>query len=229
MKIGIIGAMKCETEALCAMLEGTSSETVSGICYTSGTLCGREVVIATCGIGKVFAAVCAQTMILKYSPDIIINTGVAGSLSDGLSVCDVAVSRDVVQHDMDTSPLGDPIGLISGINIVNIPASEQLCAAVLSAATDCGIKALPGTIASGDVFVAEREKKEYIKKNFGAIACEMEGASIGQVCYVNSVPFVVIRAISDGGDEDAAMSYDKFVIKASENSVKLLLRLFETI
>ena len=227
--IGVIGAMHIEVETIKSLMENKTAEKIGGVEFVKGTLHGREIVIAVCGIGKVAAAMCTQIMILKYSPDVIINTGVAGSLSDGLSVCDVAVSRDVVQHDMDTSPLGDPIGLISGINIVNIPASEQLCTSVLSAAADCGIKALPGTIASGDVFVAEREKKEYIKKNFGAIACEMEGASIGQVCYVNSVPFVVIRAISDGGDEDAAMSYDKFVIKASENSVKLLLRLFETI
>lgn len=222
MKIGIIGAMSCETDALKKMLKDASTETVSGVEYCSGRLFDREVVIATCGIGKVFAAICAQTMILHYSPDIIINTGVAGTLTDKLSVCDVAVSSDVVQHDMDTSAIGDPVGLISGINIVKIPADAGLCEAVLSAARGLGLNALSGTVASGDVFVAEEAKKNYIRENFDAVACEMEGASIGQVCYVNSVPFVVIRAISDGGDEDAAMSYDKFVVIAAENSVKLV-------
>ncbi len=222
MKIGIIGAMKCETEALKGMLDGAVNETVSGIEYSIGKLFGRDVVIATCGIGKVFAAICAQTMILRYSPDVIINTGVAGTLTNELSVCDVAVSSDVVQHDMDTSAIGDPVGLISGINIINIPADEKLCDRVVKAAKSIGLNATAGTIASGDIFVAEEAKKTYIREAFGAIACEMEGASIGHVCYVNSVPFVVIRAISDGGDDSAAMSYDKFAAIAAENSVRLV-------
>ncbi len=227
MKIGIIGAMSCETAALCGMLEGAVSEKISGVEYHSGKLMEHDVVIATCGIGKVFAAICAQTMILKFSPDIIINTGVAGTLTDKLSVCDIALSSSVVQHDMDTSAIGDPVGLISGINIINIPASDELCAKALSAAEAVGLKAVSGTIASGDVFVAEESRKAFICDTFSAIACEMEGASIGHVCYVNSLPFVVLRAISDGGDEDAAMSYDKFVTIAAENSVKLLCEMLK--
>ncbi len=229
MRIGIIGAMSCETEALKNMLTEAVSEKFSGVEYSIGKLFGREVIIATCGIGKVFAAICAQTMILRYSPDVIINTGVAGTLCDRLSVCDIAISSNVVQHDMDTSAIGDPVGLISGINIINIPADKELCSAVYTHADKLGIKAVCGTIASGDVFVADAEKKKYITDTFGAVACEMEGASIGQVCYVNSVPFVVIRAISDGGDESAAMSYDKFVTIAAENSVKLVCELVKNI
>lgn len=228
MKIGIIGAMNCETERLKAMVENGVSETVSGIEYTSGVICGREVVIATCGVGKVFAAVCAQTMILRYSPDFIINTGVAGSLSDSLSVCDIAVSEDVVQHDMDTSPIGDPVGLISGINIVNIPADKKLCEAVCDVARGLGLRVKSGTIASGDAFIADKQKKTWISETFGAIACEMEGASIGHVCYLNSVPFVVIRAISDGGDDSAAMSFDTFVKIAAENSIKIVVGLLNS-
>lgn len=227
MKIGIIGAMKCETEALKAMLEAPVCEAVSGVEYFSGRLFGSDVVIATCGIGKVFAAICAQTMILRFAPDIIINTGVAGTLTGELSVCDIAVSDNVVQHDMDTSAIGDPVGLISGINIINIPASEKLSESVCYAAKALGLRAVRGTIASGDVFVADPKRKEYISSTFGAVACEMEGASVGQVCYVNGIPFVVIRAISDGGDEDAAMSYDKFVTVAAENSVKLVCELIK--
>lgn len=225
MKIGIIGAMQCETAALCEMLEGDICEKISGVEYHSGKLMGQDVIVATCGIGKVFAAICAQTMILKYSPDIIINTGVAGTLTSELSVCDVALSKSVVQHDMDTSAIGDPVGLISGINIIDIPASDDLCKKAQRSAEEIGLKAISGTIASGDIFVADEGRKSFIRNTFSAIACEMEGASIGQVCYVNSVPFIVIRAISDGGDEGAAMSYDKFVTIAAENSVKLLCRM----
>ncbi|MBQ8004881.1 MAG: 5'-methylthioadenosine/adenosylhomocysteine nucleosidase [Clostridia bacterium] len=229
MKIGIIGAMSCETDALKKMLQNRKTEIISGVEYAYGNLFGKEAVIATCGIGKVFAAVCAQTMILRFAPDVIINTGVAGTLTSKLSPCDIAISENVVQHDMDTSAIGDPVGLISGINIIKIPSDEKLCSLVASCAEKIGLSALCGTIASGDVFVADKAKKEYIKNCFDAVACEMEGASIGQVCYINSIPFVVIRAISDGGDDEAAMSYDKFVILAAENSVKLVCEMISSI
>ena len=151
---GIIGAMKIEIEALNAQMENRQTRTVSGIEFTSGTLCGREVVTAVCGIGKVFAAMCAQTMILLYSPDRIINTGVAGSLSTKLNIGDIAVSDFVVEHDMDTSPLGDPVGMISGINIVDIPADGELADKICAAAEGVGgIRCVKGKIASGDCFV----------------------------------------------------------------------------
>ena len=118
--IGIIGAMGVEVLALAELLENKKCEKISGIEYMSGTIYGKDVVLAVCGIGKVFAAICAQTMILKYNPDVIINTGVAGTLSDELSIGDIAIADSVVQHDMDTSPLGDPVGMLSDINIIKI-------------------------------------------------------------------------------------------------------------
>ena len=124
--IGIIAAMNVEMESLRSHIENPVSKNISGITFVSGTLEGKEVVTAVCGIGKVFAALCAQTMILRYQPECIINTGVAGTLTDALTIGSVAVSSGVVQHDMDTSPLGDPLGLISGINKVVIPADKLL-------------------------------------------------------------------------------------------------------
>ncbi len=222
MRIGIIGAMKIEVENLCAMAEGIKKETVGGIDFYSGRLCGSDVVIAACGVGKVFAAMCAQTMILRYSPDVIINTGVAGALDPELRVGDIAIAENVVQHDMDTSPIGDPVGLISGINMVRIPADERVYGALKSSARRCGLNCVSGTVASGDQFVASGDKKTFIKEKFSAIACEMEGAAIGQVCYVNKVPFGILRAISDNGDESAGMSYDKFIGIAVDSSVSIL-------
>ena len=119
--IGIIAAMDSEIAAIKNEMKDKTVETVSGIEFVKGTLCGKNAVVAKCGIGKVFAAICAQTMILKYSPALVINTGVGGSLSEKLGIGDIAVATDVVQHDMDTSPLGDPVGLVSGINIVHFP------------------------------------------------------------------------------------------------------------
>ncbi|MBQ4626333.1 MAG: 5'-methylthioadenosine/adenosylhomocysteine nucleosidase [Clostridia bacterium] len=221
--IGIIGAMRIEVETIKSLMENKQSQTVSGVEYVSGTLHGKEIVVAVCGIGKVAAAMCAQTMILKYSPDAIINTGVGGSLSEKLNICDVAIAESLVQHDMDTSPLGDPVGLISGINIINIPCDT----AVVGKLEKCvealgGIKAVRGVIASGDQFIADGAKKDYIKSNFDAIVCEMEGASIAQVCYTNGVPFGVVRAVSDCADGSSHMDYGEFLPVAAANAAKLI-------
>ena len=222
--IGIIAAMNVEMDGLRAHMENPVSETVSGVEFVRGTVEGREVVTAVCGIGKVFAALCAQTMILHYQPRCIINTGVAGTLTDALTIGSIAVSSAVVQHDMDTSPLGDPIGLISGINKVELPADRLLSGQLSACAKVMGIKTATGVIASGDQFVASAERKAFIVEHFKAIACEMEGAAVGQVCYVNKVPFCVLRAISDSADGSSHMDYPTFVQMAAEQSVALLRR-----
>jgi adenosylhomocysteine nucleosidase len=227
MKTGIIGAMSVEVNALKAEIKSAKTETVSGIEFVSGILYGKEVVVAQCGIGKVFAALCAQTMILRYGVDRVINTGVAGTLSDKLNILDVAVATSVVQHDMDTSPLGDPVGLISGINIVNIPASEKLADSIASAAEFIGVHCVRGVIASGDQFINSDEKKAWIHDTFDAVACEMEGASIGHVCYVNGVDFAVVRAISDSASGESHMEYPEMVKLAAAQSTAMIKALLE--
>ena len=219
---GIICAMPLEMEGMRAQMTDIETEHVSGIEFVRGTLAGVPVVTAVCGVGKVFAALCAQTMILRYAPACIINTGVAGSLSPDLSIGQIAIARDVVQHDMDTSPLGDPVGLLSGINIVYIPADESLCNGLTEAAEACALTVRSGTIATGDQFIHTTEQKTRIRDTFGAIACEMEGGAIGHVCYVNGIPFAILRAISDGGDEAAQMDYPTFARMAAANSVRVL-------
>jgi len=136
MKIGIIGAMDIEVAELISSMENIKKETISSTIYYEGTLQGRNVVVAKCGVGKVHAAVCAQTMILKYKPDCIINTGVAGSLNSDLDIADLVISESVVQHDYDTSGFGDPVGLISGINLINIPCSKTLVEKIQSSAKE---------------------------------------------------------------------------------------------
>lgn len=222
--IGIIAAMDVEMKSLRSYMENTETEVISGIRFVRGTLEGKDVVTAVCGIGKVFAALCAQTMILHYQPQCIINTGVAGTLTDALTIGSIAVSSAVVQHDMDTSPLGDPVGLISGINKVELPADRLLTGQLSACAKVMGIKTATGVIASGDQFVASAERKAFIVEHFKAIACEMEGAAVGQVCYVNKVPFCVLRAISDSADGSSHMDYPTFVQMAAEQSVALMRR-----
>lgn len=225
--IGIIAAMQIEAEGILAKMTDVTVETVSHIAFFSGKLHGHPCVVAVCGIGKVFAALCAQTMILRYEPRLILNTGVAGSLSDALTIGDIAIAETLVQHDMDTSALGDPVGLISGINVVHLPCDEEAsknlaaCAASLE-----GVSVKRGVIASGDKFMSDAAEKQRIASLFGAVACEMEGAAIGQVCYVNQVPCAVMRAISDGGDEAAAIDYPTFAKMAAERAVCAIDRFF---
>ncbi len=224
--IGIICAMQSEMEKIHALIPVTGEEEISGIRFYKGDYQGQEIVTAICGIGKVFAAMCAQTMILTYHPEMVLNVGVAGSLSTKLSIADIAIASDLVEHDMDTSAIGDPKGLISGINIINLPCDAKIVKemeeAVAASGID-GIKTVTGTIASGDQFIANPARKEEIIKDFGAIACEMEGAAIGQVCYVNKVPCCVIRAISDSADNSSHMDYPEFVKIASANSAKVIV------
>lgn len=220
--LGIISAMNVELESIKELMVDINEKSISNINFYQGKINNKEVVIAVCGIGKVFAAICAQTMILNYEVDSILNVGVGGSLSEKLDVASVAISSSLVQHDMDTSPLGDPVGLISGINIVNIPADNNISLKVENILQKIGINNEIGVIASGDQFINSKKKKEYIKSTFNAIACEMEGAAIAQVCYVNKVPFCVIRAISDNADGNSHVDYSAFVKIAVKNTTRLI-------
>lgn len=221
MKIGIIGAMQMEVDNLKEAMENQSAEVVSGITFVSGNIGNTEVVAAVCGVGKVFAAICAEAMILKYSPDMIINVGVAGTLTKDLGVLDVAVASDVFQHDMDTSALGDPVGLISGLNQIFFPTDEKMRTLLCEVLKDKGVHYVTGPIATGDLFMHVPEKKAQVRQDFGAIAAEMEGGSIGHVCTVNQVPFAVLRSISDG--DGGAIDYQTFAEKAAVVSIEVVL------
>ncbi len=220
-KIGIIAAMQIEAEALKAKITDRREETVSGITFTEGVLCGMPVVIAVCGEGKVNAAVCAQTMILLYKVDLLLNTGVAGNLSDTLNVGDVAIASDTVEHDYDISPLGYAPGMVLGIDQIHVPCDGEAVALISEILTQLGVNHLVGTVASGDQFISGREQKTRIRGLFGAIACEMEGAAIGHVAALNGVGFLVIRAISDNADGSAPENFGTFASAAAETSVKV--------
>ena len=229
MKLGIIAAMDIEAEQLVAAMKDAKKETVSGIEFTSGKLGNADAVIAVCGIGKVFAALCAEAMILRYQPDVVVNTGIGGALSGKLKIGDIVISTGVVHHDLDTTPLGTPYGHIAELDKIVLPAKESLVKIISAVCEKLGISYLPGTVASGDQFVATKERKDFIVAQFDAVACEMEGAAIGHVCYVNQVPFVILRAISDGANEDAQMDYPTFRKIAAEKGAKLMLALTEVL
>ena len=223
--IGIIGAMDIEVNGIISSMNETTEKTISGMRFYSGKLFGKDVVVSKCGVGKVFSAICAQTMILEFKPNVIINTGVAGALSKELNILDVVIAKNVVQHDMDTSAIGDPKGLISGINIIYFESDERLVNLMRKSSQNADCNFVVGTIATGDKFVSNGTEKEEIKTCFGAIACEMEGASIAQTCFVNKIPFAIIRAISDG--EGAEMDFATFAELAAGNSVKITKKFIE--
>lgn len=228
MLIGIIGAMEVEVQALKDLMDNAELKEISSVMFYRGKINGIDTVVAVAGVGKVNAAVCAQTMILEYSPDYIINTGVAGGLSEELKIGDAAVADKVAEHDMDTSPLGDELGFITGINKVYMQCDEYISGLMYDAAKSVdGINAVRGTIASGDQFIASEEQRRFIKKNFNAVAAEMEGAAIGHVCTMNNVKFGVLRAISDGANSDSTIDFPTFTKMAVKNTVEIIVKMLD--
>lgn len=223
--IGIIGAMEPEIEALISNLTAHKTKTVSGITFHLGKIGKVRVAVAKCGIGKVFAGMCAEAMIIKYAPKLIVNTGVGGGIAKGIKVGDLLIADKLVQHDMDTSPLGDPKGLISGINKIYFETDKKAVTLIKEIAFEQTFPCHVGTIASGDVFVSDSETKERIKNDFSASVCEMEGAAIAHVCFVNDTPCAVIRAVSDSADEDSSMDYLKFLPIAAKKSALVTIEL----
>ena len=221
--IGIIGALDIELERLIGAMREPAHREISGVPFTCGKLLGTDVVIARAGVGKVNAAVCAQTMALIYEPELIINSGVSGALSPELRVGDVVIGTDVVQHDVDTTAMGDEPGFVSTVDRLSFPLDNFASTAIAAAAEELGIRAVRGRIASGDQFVASTERKEEIVRLFSAVTCEMEAGAIAHVCFLNRVPCAVIRCISDGGNEEAPMSYEEFLPLAAKNSSELTL------
>lgn len=220
--IGIIGAMDVETDGLKALISNPREETFGKITFVSGKLFGHDVVVAKSGVGKVFSAMCAQTMILQYAPAYIINTGIAGALNKSLGVLDIVIADKVVQHDFDLSSIGCPLGLLPGFNKAFLECDDELCTRLFEAASGFGKKVVRGIVATGDTFVADSEKNEHLRSFFGADACEMEGGSIGQVCAWNGVPFCVLRTMSDGGNEDSTLDYGKFEKLAAVQSIAVM-------
>ncbi len=227
--IGIIGAMDVEVRSLKELMDNVNTKTISTVKFYEGEIKGIKTVVATAGVGKVNAAVCTQTMIMEFNPDIIINVGVAGGLSAELGIGDIAVADMVVEHDMDTTPIGDEAGFITGIDTVYMDCDKKISQIMYDCANEIeGIKVVRGTIASGDQFIASDEQRRKITDSFeNVIAAEMEGASIGHVCTMNSKPFAVLRAISDGANSESHMDFLTFTKLAAKNSIEIILKMFE--
>ena len=225
--IGIIGAMEEEVAILKEKMEDVRIIKKASMDFYEGTLAGRKTVVVRSGIGKVNAGICAQILADVFSVEAIINTGIAGSLNKDINIGDIVLSTDVVQHDMDATGFGYRKGQIPQMPIFYFAADEKLrqLAAEVCREVNPDIQVFEGRIASGDQFVFDQGVKDGIVSEFAAYATEMEGAAIGQAAYLNEIPFLVIRAISDKADGSAQMDYSEFEKKAIEHSVKLTLNM----
>ncbi len=226
VKIAVIAAMQAEAELIKKHLTDRREGKVGSVTFSTGKIGRHDVVLAVCGVGKVWAAICTEAVIIRFMPDLIINTGVAGTLTDRLSIGDIAVSTAVCHHDFDTVVFGDAPGVVNNIPGAEgpfIPADRKTADRIAELAREEGRRVVLGTIASGDQFISDKAKKEWIVSTFGAIACEMEGASIGHVCAANRVPFCVIRAISDSADGEAPDDFPEFVRSSAEASSKVVI------
>ncbi|MBQ4559197.1 MAG: 5'-methylthioadenosine/adenosylhomocysteine nucleosidase [Tyzzerella sp.] len=227
MTIGIIGAMEEEVAILKEAMDVEKIVEHASMQFYKGVLCGEKVVVVRSGIGKVNAAVCAQALVDKFNIDILINTGIAGSLDAAIDIGDMVISTDLVEHDMDASIFGDPVGQIPRMDTFSFPADPELVKKAVQANTEANpdIKTFTGRIVSGDQFVSSSEVKERLVSLFDAKCTEMEGAAIAHVAYLNKIPCVIIRAISDKADNSATMDYPTFEKQAIKHSVKLVRNL----
>jgi len=225
--LAIIGAMDEEISQIKAIMEDVEITNKAGMKFYKGKILGKEIVAVRSGIGKVNAAVCTQILVDFYAPLGIINTGIAGSLQDFIDIGDIVLSDDVLHHDVDATGFGYPIGQIPRMAELSFKADNKLlkiakiaCEKVIKSS-----KSHIGRIVSGDQFISDKMVKSKIKDNFNAMCTEMEGAAIAQTAYLNNVPFLIIRAISDKADDSASMDYSEFEARAIENSVLLTLEM----
>ncbi len=223
MILGIIGAMSEELEILLKDMQLESQKVIANMTFNKGKLWNQDVVAVVCGIGKVNAAICTQILISEFGANKVINVGVAGGIGKEIYPGDVVIANNLVEHDMDCSVFGDAIGQVPRMNTFDFKCDETLVSLAQEACKKVGeIKTFVGRIVSGDQFIASVEKIQWLEKEFKALSCEMEGASIAHTCYVNNVPFVVIRSISDNANNGAHVDFEKFTPIAVKNSTAIL-------
>lgn len=222
--VGVIGAMSCELRRITSIMRRKREKTVAGASFVTGYIGNLKIVVGISGVGKAFAAACTQQMISTFRPRCIVNVGVAGSLNPEICVMDVVVSTGFVQWDIDTSAVGDPCGMVSGINKVLFDCDEGLREKLKTVIGRLDIKLKEGMVASGDCFVASDEKKEEIAQKFNASVADMECASIGQICYINRVPYASIKFVSDNCKSGEQELYEDYLKYEYQNTIEKIAK-----
>jgi adenosylhomocysteine nucleosidase len=223
-KIGIIAAMQEEKEAIKEIMENISEEKSYELTFTRGTINSKECILVESGVGKVNAGRTTQILIDKYDIEYIINVGSAGTATDSLNIGDIVIGKELVQHDFDITAFNHPKGYISNIGL-NVKSNEELIKKfehAIEKMKNEDFKIKIGTIASGDIFCTLPQMKDKIHTKFNADAIEMEGAAIAQVCFLDKIPFIVIRSISDSPNNKNHITFDKYLELASKRCAKIL-------
>lgn len=222
MRIGIIGAMKIEVDAIIERLENPEAKEISGFRYVFGKYKDKELVVSESSVGKVNSALSTQNMINEYKPDFIINTGIAGGLDDRLKLLSIVIGDKLTFHDLDHKIMKKFFPYVKYFYADR--KAVKLAERILKENNFHGIT---GTIVTGDLFVEDSEKKAQLKRDFGALCTEMEGAAIANTCYINEVPFIVLRAVSDMADDGGHMTYEDFKEAAAAESTRIVLSFVE--
>ena len=216
--IGIIGAMPSELKDIRQMLGEAQIIKKSGFEYYVNSFDDKKIVHACSGIAKVNAALCCQVMIDNFGVEAVINAGIAGGMNDDIKVCDIVVSNEVLPHDLDLHFLND-YPPYCGI----YKADEKLIKTAVSVCEENKIKCFIGRIVSGEAFISSNEVKAAIKERLNPYAVDMESSAIGHCCYLNEMPYVSIRCISDNADDEGAMSFDKFELIAAKRVAEIVI------
>lgn len=225
MKYGIICAMEEEIKELRARLTNANEENIANMIFYSGQINDHEVVLVRAGIGKVQAGVTTAFLIENFKVDAVINSGSAGGIGTGLAVGDLVLSTGAAYHDASATVFGYKPGQLPQQPQI-FEADQELLQAVSEAASQAGLQVKPGLIVTGDQFVSSQAQIAAIKEIYPqALCCEMEGAAVAQVAYQFDKPFLIVRAMSDVGDEDAGQSFDEFIIDAGKKSAQMILNL----
>lgn len=227
-KIAIMGAMVEEVEPLLEKIGNYNVSEYAKNKYYEASYNGLDLIIAYSKIGKVNACLTATTMIEKFKADTLLFSGVAGAVNEDLKIGDILYATKLAQHDLDISAFGHPFGYVPEGSVF-VKSDENLNALALSVAKEEGIKLSSGIIATGDQFICDEEKKNWIKNTFKADAIEMEGASVAVVCDALNVPFFILRAISDGAGMDAEFDFDVFLKNSAKESADFLLKILNKI
>ena len=223
--IGIIGAMDEEVNAIIEKMTNVESKEKAGMTFNKGTLEGKEAVVVRSGIGKVNAGLCTQILVDDYKIDAVINTGIAGSLKNQIDIGDIVLSLDALYHDMDATGFGYDFGVIPRMESSVFKGDVRL----INLAKECCERVNPdinvhiGRVVSGDQFISDKAKKDWINEHFDGYCTEMEGAAIAHAATLNNIPFLIVRAISDKADNSATMDYGEFEKKAIIHSVNLIM------
>ncbi|WP_125707937.1 5'-methylthioadenosine/adenosylhomocysteine nucleosidase [Companilactobacillus zhongbaensis] len=227
MRIGVIVPMEEEIKLFKDSMDAFKATTVANVEFTEGTYGDHQVILAQSGIGKVQAGMTATILNEKFQPDFIVNTGSAGGIGEGLKIGDLVISDKLAYHDVDVTESGYAMGQLPG-SLLYFDADPFYINQIEIAADKTHLNYHKGLIVSGDQFIDDKQKIATIKKAFpDALASEMEGAAVAQVCTQFQTPFVVIRSMSDVGDENASVNFDEFVVQAGQKSVQMLLNFLD--